>query len=125
MTEMRPHPRQVRHSVAALLLGAGLAGPASAAEAFQRLTGPQMRARVAGQEITDAVHWAYVFEPQGRLRAVAMGRARSGTWRVERDELCLDATPCVQVWMAGARVELRRNGALPEEGVLQAPQRRP
>lgn len=125
MTELRRHPRQVRHAVAAPLLGSGLDGPASAAEALYRLTGPQIQARVAGKEITDAVHWAYVFEPQGQLRAVSMGRARRGTWRVERDELCLDATPCVQVWMTGTRVELRRDGALPEEGVLQAPHRRP
>ncbi|UHC20413.1 hypothetical protein LRS73_35340 (plasmid) [Methylobacterium currus] len=109
---------------ATLLTGLVLAQPAPAAEVFRHLTGPQIRASLVGKEVTDEVHWAYVFAPDGRLQAVTMGRARTGTWRLQGDALCLDADPCVQVWMAGSHVELRRDGALPEEGVLQAPVRR-
>ncbi|GJD66539.1 hypothetical protein [Methylobacterium frigidaeris] len=108
---------------AALLIGLVLAQPA--AEAFQQLTGPQIRDRLTGKEVTDEVHWAYQFAPGGRLQAVSMGQARTGTWQLKGNTLCLDAQPCVQVWMAGSRVELRRDGALPEEGVLQVPARRP
>jgi hypothetical protein len=111
--------------VAALLAGLVLAQPAPAAENFQQLTGPQIRDRLTGKEVTDEVHWAYKFAPGGRLQTVSMGRARAGTWRLKGDALCLNADPCVQVWMAGRRVELRRDGALPEEGVLQTPMRRP
>ena len=46
-----------------------------------------------------------------------------GTWRVIKDELCLDygtgGTTCHQVWMAGKSVQLRRSGAPPEDGVLR------
>lgn len=107
--------------VAAALLAA-TAGWASAGEAFRRLSAPEIRARLVGKEVTDEVHWAYRFEPGGGLRIVSLGRARTARWRLDGDGLCLDGPPCVQVWMAGNRVEFRRGeGTLPEEGVLQAP----
>lgn len=97
----------------------------TAGETFRRLTGSEIRARLLGKEVTDAVHWAYRFEPGGRLHVVSLGRAHNARWRLSRDELCLEAAPCVQVWMAGNRVEFRRDdGSLPDEGVLQAPARR-
>lgn len=110
---------------AAVVLLALAAGPAPAGEAFRRLTASEIRARLVGREVTDEVHWAYRFEPGGRLHVVSLGRARTARWRIDKDELCLEAAPCVQVWMAGNRVELRRaDGTLPDEGVLQAPARR-
>ena len=43
-------------------------------------------------------------------------------WRVVRDELCLDYgagdPTCHQVWVSGKNVQLRRDGAPPEDGVL-------
>jgi hypothetical protein len=102
------------------------AGPAPAGEAFRHLTASEIRARLVGKEVTDEVHWAYRFEPGGRLHVVSLGRAHTGRWRLDKDGLCLEASPCVQVWMSGNRAEFRRgDGTLPDEGVLQAPARRP
>ena len=97
---------------------------AQSAEKFQRLTGTQIQARVAGMEITDEVHWADVFAANGTLTSYSMGRKSSGKWRVQKDELCIDRGKddggCYQVWLAGKKVELRREGStLPREGVLQ------
>ncbi|MEG9524953.1 MAG: hypothetical protein MIL41_04175 [Hyphomicrobiales bacterium] len=113
-----------RIAIAAVLLALS-AEATSAGEAFRRLTASEIRARLVGKEITDDVHWAYRFGPHGRLDVVSLGRARTARWRLDGDRLCLEAAPCVQVWMSGNRVELRRgDGTVPDEGVLQAPARR-
>ena len=97
-----------------------------AAEKFQKLGGSQIRAKFVGMEMTDNVHWADVFGPNGDLRSYSMGRKKDGKWRIERDELCVDRGKddggCYQVWMSGKNVELRREG-LPAafEGILQRP----
>ncbi|MBY0254714.1 MAG: hypothetical protein K2X54_25595 [Methylobacterium organophilum] len=102
------------------------AGSAPAGEAFRQLTASEIRARLVGKEVSDEMHRAARFEPVGRLHVGSLGRARDARWRLDGDGLCLEADPCVQVWMAGNRVEFRRgDGTLPEEGVLQAPVRRP
>jgi len=97
---------------------------ADAAEKFQKLSGAQIRARLAGMEITDETHWADVFATNGILTSYSMGRKSSGKWRVQKDELCInrgkDDGGCYQVWLSGKKVELRREGStLPLEGVLQ------
>ena len=99
-----------------------------AAEKFRQLRGSEIRSRLAGMEITDEVHWTYVFGRNGRLTSVSMGKQDEGRWEVDKDQLCLkgasEDTDCYQVWTLGNRVELRRPGALPEEGVLQKPRQR-
>jgi hypothetical protein len=97
---------------------------AESTQKFQRLTGAQIRARVAGMEITDETHWADVFAASGTLTSHSMGRKSSGKWHVQKDELCIDRGKddggCYQVWLAGKKVELRREGStLSVEGVLQ------
>ncbi len=97
---------------------------ASAQEKFQKLSGSQIRTRLAGMEITDEVHWADVFAANGTLTSYSMGRKNSGKWHVQKDELCIDRGKddggCYQVWLSGKKVELRREGSsLPLEGVLQ------
>jgi len=97
---------------------------ADAAEKFQKLSGAQIRARLAGMEITDETHWADVFAADGTLTSYSMGRKSNGKWRVQKDELCIDRGKdeggCYQVWISGKKVELRREGStLPLEGVLQ------
>ena len=104
------------------MVAAGL--QAVAAEQFQKLTGAQIQARVAGMEITDETHWADVFAANGSLTSYSMGRKSSGKWRVQKDELCIDRGKddggCYQVWLSGKKVELRREGStLPLEGILQ------
>jgi hypothetical protein len=96
-----------------------------AAEKFQKLGGSQIRAKFIGMEMTDNVHWADVFGPNGDLKSYPMGRKKDGKWRIEKDELCVDRGKdggCYQVWLSGKNVELRREG-LPAafEGVLQRP----
>jgi hypothetical protein len=108
-----------------LLVGSVAAAPGAAAEKFQKLGGAQIRAKVAGMEMTDDVHWADVFERNGALRSFSMGRKQAGKWRVQKDELCLEQgqeSGCYEVWLAGNKVELRPKGSgLPREGVLQKP----
>jgi|SRR5437867_9846741 len=109
---------------AAVLCAIALEARAASAERFQRLTGTQIQARVAGMEITDEVHWADVFAANGTLTSYSMGRKSSGKWRVQKDELCIDRGKddggCYQVWLSGKKVELRREGStLPLEGILQ------
>jgi hypothetical protein len=108
-----------------LLVGSVAAAPRAAAEKFQKLGGAQIRAKVAGLEMTDDVHWADVFERNGALRSFSMGRKQAGKWRVQKDELCLEQgqeSGCYEVWLAGNKVELRPKGSgLPREGVLQKP----
>ncbi|WP_336489463.1 hypothetical protein [Methylobacterium nigriterrae] len=112
----------------AVLLGSGTAGPAEASEAFRRLTGPQSKAQFAGMELTDEVHWAYAFGRGGRLASTTLGRRGTGSWQVEKDALCLTdeagKRECSDVWAAGTRVQLRREGVLPEEGILRKPEHR-
>jgi hypothetical protein len=111
---------------AVVTLVALTASSVPAGEAFRHLTASEIRARLVGKEVTDEVHWAYRFEPGGRLHVVSLGRTHTARWRFDKDRLCLEANPCVQVWMAENRVEFRRaDGTLPDEGVLQAPARRP
>jgi hypothetical protein len=98
--------------------------PVEAAEKFQKLSGPQIRTRLVGMEITDEAHWADVFAANGTLTSYSMGRKNSGKWHVQNDELCIDRGNhdggCYQVWLSGKKVELRRAGSsLPLEGVLQ------
>src|SRR6266700_5616402 len=108
--------------------GAILSG-AAAVEKFQKLSGSQIRAKLAGMEITDEVHWADVYGADGTLTTFSMGKKTIGKWSVKHDELCHDRGTefhgCYQVWISGKKVELRREGSsLPLEGVLQPPARR-
>ena len=55
-----------------------------------------------------------------------MGRKRTGKWKVEKDQLCIDfdkdpPAKCYEVWMSGKKVELRREGLLPLRGVIEQP----
>src|SRR4051812_18072532 len=135
--------RAVRGSLAHRLTPAHRIGPAlagviavmfasrlSAAEAFRQLNGSEIRAMLSGRELSDGVHWSMRFGAGGKLTtSEAVGRfapeakdSGRGTWRVIRDELCLDdgtgGATCHQVWIAGKTVQLRRDGAPPEDGVL-------
>lgn len=78
-------------------------------------------------EFTDEVHWAYVFGRDGRMTVSSLGKQGKGSWRVEKDELCTsggpDASGCSEVWASGNAVELRREGRLPEEGILKRPRK--
>ena len=111
-----------------LLPGWSLAQGTAAADAYHRMKGREIASRFTGMELTDEVHWAYVFERGGRLKIFSMGRPGTGAWKVEKDELCLDRPPdearCYEVWVSGRNVQLRREPEIPDEGILQKPQKR-
>ena len=121
-------PQNIGDLVITAAIGLLLATAALAAESFRHLKGREIAARFTGMELTDEVHWAYVFERGGRLNIFSMGRPGTGSWKVDRNELCLgqppDETRCYEVWVSGRNVQLRREPEIPDEGILQKPQKR-
>jgi hypothetical protein len=108
------------------ILGAAtFASSAVAEEKFQKLTGAQIRAKFSGMELTDEVHWSDVYERNGTVLSSSMGRKRTGKWRVEKDQLCVEfeneLEKCYEVRLSGQKVELRGEGLLPSDGVLEQP----
>jgi hypothetical protein len=102
-----------------------------AQDKFQRLSGPQIRAKFTGKLFTDEVHWGEIYEPDGRLISEEMRKKRVGIWRIEKDQLCTifekdEGANCYEVWMSGRKFQLRTVGSdgMPLEGVLESPQRR-
>jgi hypothetical protein len=105
---------------------AALASGAAAEEKLQKLSAGQIRAKMAGMELTDGVHWRELYGRGGTVTSDSMGRKRTGKWRVEKDQLCIefDKDPpakCYEVWMSGKTVELRREGLMPLQGVIEQP----
>src|SRR5260370_9317469 len=97
---------------------------AVAAENLQKLSGSQIRAKFAGMQLTDEVHWRYVYDRDGTLRSYSMGTKKIGKWAVEQDELCLYLNEpddgCFEVSLSGKRIEMKPSGlGLTLEGVLQ------
>jgi hypothetical protein len=98
---------------------------AAAEEKFQKLNAGQIRAKLAGMELTDNVHWRDLYQRNGTVMSTSMGRKRAGKWRVEKDQLCIEfeqepIPKCYDVWLSGKQVELRREGLLPLQGTLES-----
>ena len=113
-------------AVTAATVVAALASGAAAEEKLQKLSAGQIRAKMAGMELTDGVHWRELYGRGGTVTSDSMGRKRTGKWRVEKDQLCIefDKDPpakCYEVWMSGKTVELRREGLMPLQGVIEQP----
>ena len=118
--------KPMRTTAITILAAAALGSGAAAEEKYQKLSGAQIRAKFVGMELTDEVHWRDFYERGGTVSSTSMGRKRTGKWRVEKDELCVefDKDPpakCYEVWMSGQKVDLRRAGLLPLQGVLEPP----
>jgi hypothetical protein len=99
---------------------------ALAAENVKKLSGSDIRAKFTGMQLTDEVHWRYVYDRDGRLRSYSMGTKKIGKWAVEKDELCLYLKEpddgCYEVSLSGERIEMKPSGVgLTLEGVLQTP----
>ena len=125
------NPQLMIGLIAAIVLGSAVAGSSiEAADKFHRLNGGQIRSEVAGQEMTDNVHWRDFYDRNGTLVTQSMGRKKTGTWRVEKNELCVERGAndggCYEVWISKKKVELRRAGLdVPVlDGVLQRPTKR-
>lgn len=85
------------------------------------LAGAQIRQAVLGHELTDGVHWAWTFRSRGRLVIDENGQTSIGRWRVDRDQLCIDAgydEACHSVSHEGRGLRLWRNGAVAIEADL-------
>jgi hypothetical protein len=111
---------------AAIVASASLEVGGAAAENSQKLSGSQIRAKFAGMQLTDEVHWRYVYDRDGTLRSYSMGTKKVGKWTVEKDELCLYLKEpddgCYEVSLSGQRIEMKPSGlGLTLEGVLQTP----
>ncbi|MGA0531238.1 MULTISPECIES: hypothetical protein [Hyphomicrobiales] len=124
--------RRIMLGVAALAIVAATFpwnGIARAAGTFRMLKGSEIRATLAGMELTDEVHWAYVFARSGTLTIYSMSRKIAGRWSVQQDQLCLDQAAddqrCYEVWRSGKTFQLRQPGLdIYDEGILQRPLRR-
>ena len=122
MTKKRMTPATI-----ALMTAAALGSDTVAAEEkYQKLSGSQIRTKFAGMELTDEAHWRDFYERGGTVSGMSMGRKRTGKWRIEKDELCVefDKDPpakCYHVWLSGKNVELRREGLYTLQGVLELP----
>ena len=116
--------RELRIGGLALLAVAALGSTAVTEEKFRKLTGGQIRAKLAGMELTDNVHWRDLYQRNGTVMSTSMGHKRTGKWRVEDDQLCIEfekepIPDCYDVWLSGKRVELRREGLSPLQGILE------
>jgi hypothetical protein len=120
---MRGHQLVVCAALALVLGSVG--APGFAADIFRKLKDAEIKARLAGMEITDGVHWAEQYMRDGTFKAFHLGKPSKGKWFVRDGELCMDdgkAEPdCREVWISGNRIEFRGTGL---EGVLQAQQKR-
>lgn len=79
------------------------------------LSGTALRQALTGHELTDGVHWSWKFSPGGRLLSEENGRRKSGRWRVEGDQLCIDSgygDQCHTVRRQGRSLQLWRDGEL-------------
>jgi hypothetical protein len=118
--------RQFRIAGPALLAVAILGSSADAEGKFQKLTAGQIRAKLAGMELTDNVHWRDLYQRNGTVTSTSMGRKRTGKWRIEKDQLCIEfenepIPQCYDVWLSDKQVELRREGLLPLQGTIEPP----
>ena len=116
--------RELRIGGLALLAVAALGSTAVTEEKFQKLTGGQIRAKLAGMELTDNVHWGDLYQRNGTVMSTSMGHKRTGKWQIENDQLCIEfekepIPQCYDVWLSGNQVELRREGLSPLEGTLE------
>jgi hypothetical protein len=99
---------------------------ATAEEKFQKLTGPQVRAKIAGMEVSDEVHWRDFYDRGGAVSSISMGHKRAGKWRIENDQLCVEfekepLAHCYDVWVSGKKVKLQREGLSPLDVVVEPP----
>jgi len=110
----------------AIAASAPVGSNAAPAEKLQKLSAAQIRVKIAGMELIDEVHWREFYDRNGTVTSSSMGRNRTGKWRIEKDQLCVEfekepPANCYEVWMSRRKIELRREGLLPLQGVLEKP----
>ena len=118
--------RKLANILAAATLGTTSFVTDATGEKLQKLSGAQIRAKFAGMQLTDQVHWRYVCDRDGTLRSYSMGTKKDGKWTIEEGELCLYLDErddgCYEVSLSGKSVTMKPSGlGLTLEGVLQTP----
>ena len=117
--------RRIGTATMAAVAVVALASGAAAEEKLQKLSAGQIRAKIAGMELTDEVHWREVYGRGGTVTSDSMGRKRTGKWRVEKDQLCVEfeqeLPTCYEVLVSGKKAKLQREGTLPLEVVIEPP----
>jgi hypothetical protein len=107
--------RALRVLTLTVLLPATICGSTVRAEEMFKLLGEkEIRARVVGKDITDSTHWVSYLRPDGALLSREMGRKWTGTWKIQKNKLCmsnpnLESPNCNEVWMSGANIRMREN----------------
>jgi hypothetical protein len=94
------------------------------AENIHKLAGAQIRARFAGMQLTDEIHYRLVYERDGTLRSVEMGVKKRGKWTIAKDQLCLflgeQDDGCYDVTLSGETFTLTPAGLGSSlDGILQ------
>lgn len=123
---MNPRKNSMKRITGLAVLAVAMVGATAAAEEkFQKLSAGQIRVKLAGMELTDNVHWRELYQRNGTVMSTSMGRKRTGKWRVEKGQLCIEfekepIPKCYDVWLSGKQVELRREGLLPLQGTLES-----
>src|SRR2546422_9024427 len=122
---MPARTKQITAVMSAILATIALGASAQGDEKFKELNGAQIRAKFAGMELTDEVHWSDLYEWNGTVLSSSMGRKRTGKWRVEKDQLCVEFEhefeKSYEDRLLGKKVELLGEGRLTSEGVLEPP----
>src|SRR5258707_5025370 len=112
-----------------LVLGCSLfaTSDALADEQFKRISGPQIRVKFSGMEMTDEVHWRDAYQHDGSFKSRSMGRTRIGKRQGPKDELFLYVGPrtdsgCYEGLIFWSAVQLMPAGlGLRLQGDLQKP----
>ena len=104
-----------------------LAATGTLAASAQKLSGAQIRAKFAGMQLTDEVHYRFVYDRDGTLRSYAMSVKKRGKWAVDKDQLCLYLNEpddgCYEVSLSGKTFTLTPVGlGSTLDGILQMPQ---
>jgi hypothetical protein len=111
------------------LLAVALAVPALSAENYRKLSDSEIKAKLAGMEMSDP-HSSEQYMRDGTVRIVTMGRRIVGKWRVANGRLCIDApkaedSRCKEVWRSGDKYQFRVEGdPVPYDVELQKQQPR-
>jgi hypothetical protein len=74
----------------------------------------QIRSRMTGMQLTDEVHYRFVYDRDGTLHSYSMGVKKVGKWTIEKDQLCLylgeTEDGCYEVTASGGRIEITPSG---------------
>jgi hypothetical protein len=115
-------------TVFAFAITGSLAADMPKGDGWMTVSGKALRALVAGKELGDGTHFAYVFTTNGTFSGVEMGKDVQGKWRATTSEICMrwtrpaSAEECYVVRQKGREVSFMRDGVEAWSGILQSAQ---